>query len=248
MRRAKAPVQPFRKIRPAEKRQYARFEVFLPARCLLRGPDGEPLEVAGKTRNVSEGGLLVLLPQALPRGVPVTVELDTQTGPAARSGRVVWVGPPERTELGKSVLPHGIAFGQALERAYVEALVTHRPPRDPRAPVEVQVDYETVVSGHSVNLSRSGVFIRTAHPLPVSQTLTLRFHLPGSGEPFDVQGQVIWSNLEPGKTYPQGMGVRFLDLRTEQAERIGAFVAQVRRERGLERMSDLFGRPEEPEG
>lgn len=31
----------------------------------------------------------------------------------------------------------------------------------------------------------------------------------------------------------------------EQAEQLGAFVAQVRRERGLEWSSDLLGRPQE---
>jgi Tfp pilus assembly protein PilZ len=76
----------------------------------------------------------------------------------------------------------------------------------------------------------------------VNQNLTLRFHLPGIVEPFHVKGQVIWSNPKPGKSYPQGMGVKFLDLPGDKAEQIGAFVAQVRRERGLERVSDLLGR------
>ncbi|MGH7378214.1 MAG: TIGR02266 family protein, partial [Candidatus Methylomirabilales bacterium] len=165
-------------------------------------------------------------------------------GPAARSGRVTWVGKPEPSDLGGTVMPHGIAFGEALERAFVEAVVTQGRPQDPRAPVEVQVDYETVVSGRSVNLSRSGLFIRTAQPLPVSRTLSLRFHLPGIAEPFQVQGEVIWSNPKPGKSYPQGMGVKFVDLPGEGAEQLGAFVAQVRRERGLEKVTDLFGRAE----
>ncbi len=235
----------FPKIGPGQKRQYARFQAFLPARCRLQGPDGQPLEMEGKTRNLSEGGALLLLPRPLPQGAPLAVELDTQTGPAARSGRVAWVGKPETTDLGGSLIPHGISFGQTLERAFVEAVITQRAPQDPRAPVEVQVDYETVVAGRSVNLSRSGVFIRTAHPLPVNRTLTLRFHLPGIPGPFQVQGQVIWSNPQAGKTYPQGMGVKFVDLPGERAEQIQAFVAQVRRERGLDRVADLLGRPQE---
>lgn len=237
--------QTFPKIGPAEKRQYARFQAFLPARCRLQGPKGEPLELEGKTRNLGEGGVLLLLPRALPEGIPLTVELDTQTGPAARPGQVAWVGKSEPTELGGSVIPHGIAFGQTLERAFVEAVVTRGKPQDPRAPVEVQVDYATVVSGRSVNLSRSGLFIRTALPLPVNRTLTLRFQLPGIPGPFQVQGQVIWSNPQAGKTYPQGMGVKFVDLPGERAEQIQAFVVQVRRERGLEWVADLLGRPQE---
>lgn len=122
-----------------------------------------------------------------------------------------------------------------------------RPP-DPSAPVEIQVDYETVVSGHSLSLSRSGIFLWTADPLPVSRIITLRFHLPGIAEPFRVQGEVIWSNSKPGKTSPQGMGVKFLDLPKEQAEKLGAFVAKVRRERGIGRVIDLRGRPQDNQG
>lgn len=147
----------------------------------------------------------------------------------------------------RPIAPHGIAFGQALERALVEAVVIQGTPRDSRAPVEVRVDYETVVSGHSMNLSRRGIFIRTPHPLPVNQKLTLRFRLPGIAEAFQVHGEVIWSNPKPAKTYPQGMGVKFLDLPREREEQLGTFVAQVRRKRGLDRIVDLRGRPQQGE-
>lgn len=237
--------QPLPKISPDSKRQYARFQALLPARCRVEGPTGEPLALEGKTRNLGEGGVLLVLPKALPQGIPLTVELDTQTGPAARPGRVVWVGKPEQTDLGATVIPHGIAFGQALDQAFVEAVVTRQKPSDPRAPVDVQVDYEKVVSGRSVNLSRSGIFIRTPNPLPVNRTLTLGFSLPGIPEPFEAKGQVIWSNPKAGKTHPQGMGVKFLDLPGERAEQIAAFVDAVRRERGIERVTDLFGRLQE---
>jgi Tfp pilus assembly protein PilZ len=79
----------------------------------------------------------------------------------------------------------------------------------------------------------------------VNRTLTLRFHLPGIADPFKVTGQVIWSNPKAGRTYPQGMGVKFVDLPGEKADEIGGFVAQVRRERGLENLTDLAGRPQE---
>lgn len=233
-------------IQPAERRQYARFQAFLPARCRVHGPEGEPLELEGKTRNLGEGGVLLLLPRALPHRIPLTVELATQTGLTGRSGVVVWVGKPELTDLGWTLIPHGIGFGQALERAFVEAMVPQARPPDPGASVEIQVDYETVVSGHFLKLSRSGIFIRTADPLPVSRILTLRFHFPGIAEPFQVQGEVIWSN--PRNTSPQGMGVKFLDLPKERAEELGAFVAKVQRERGIERGVDLRGGPRDDQG
>lgn len=226
----------------AAKRKYARFEAFLSARARFQGPDGKPLELEGKTRTVSEGGLLVLLPQALSKGTPITVELDTQTGPAARNGRVVYVGPEETTELGGKVFPHGIAFGKTLDRSFVETVVVTRDARQsPRAPVEVRVDYETAVTGRSVNVSQTGIFVRTAKPLALNETLTLRFRLPGVAEEFQVQGRVVWSNPEKRGTYPQGMGIRFVDLPAVQAEHIRAFVGRVRRERGVDQVTDLFG-------
>ncbi|MBI3003408.1 MAG: TIGR02266 family protein [candidate division NC10 bacterium] len=224
-REASAPESP---PLPTGTRRYAEFEVYLPASCHLQGPDGTPLDLPGRTRVLSEGGVLLLLARPLPEGTAVTVELDSRSGPAAR---------------------HGIGFEHPLERAFVEAVVvTHEPRGSPRAPVEVQVDYETAVADHSVNLSRSGIFVRTGEPVPRGETLTLRFHLPGVEGGFQVRGKVIWSNPEPGGTYPQGMGIRFERLPKAQAEQIAAFVSRVRRERGLDRLMDAFGERGEREG
>lgn len=234
---------------PTGSRRYAEFEVYLPASCHLQGPDGAPLDLPGKTRVLSEGGILLLLARPLPDGTAVTVELDSRSGPAARTGRVVWVGAQESTDLGGTLFPHGIGFEHPLERAFVEAVVvTHEARGSPRAPVEVQVDYETAVAGRSVNLSRSGIFVRTGGPLPRGEPLTLRFRLPGVEGGFQVRGKVIWSNSEPGGTYPQGMGIRFERLPKAQAEQIAAFVSRVRRERGLDRLMDAFGENREREG
>ena len=229
--------------------RYAQFEVYLPASCHLLRPDGTRLDLAGRTRVLSEGGVLLLLAGSVPEGTAVTVELDSRSGPAARTGRVVWVGPQETTDLGGILLPHGIAFEHPLERAFVEAVVVAQEPRrSPRAPVEVQVDYETAVAGHSVNLSQSGIFVRTTQPLPLGETLTLRFRLPGVGGELRIRGKVIWSKQEPGGTYPQGMGIRFGRLPREQTAQIAAFVSRVRRERGLDRVADFFGESRGSEG
>jgi hypothetical protein len=39
------------------------------------------------------------------------------------------------------------------------------------------------------------------------------------------------------------MGIHFLELPPELSKGIAAFVADMRRDLGLERLSDLFGRP-----
>ncbi|HEV8664185.1 MAG TPA: PilZ domain-containing protein [Candidatus Methylomirabilis sp.] len=232
---------------PVQRRGHARFPVYLPARCHLKAPDGRPLELLGKTRDLSEKGALLLLPQPLLPSLSLTVELDTIAGPAARPGQVKWIGKSEPTPLGGLLVPHGIAFERALERAFVEAVLVQGRPPDPRVPIEVRVDYDTVLSGRSVNLSQSGIFVRTAEPLTVNRLLALRFRLPGLGEEFQVRGKVVWSNPRPGRSYPQGMGIQFLDLPPALTEEFAGFVAEMRRELGLDRVSDLFGRPVEEE-
>lgn len=138
------------------------------------------------------------------------------------------------------MIPHGIAFGEALERAFVEAVITQGKPQDPRAPVEVQVDYATVVNCRSVNLSRSGIFIRTAHRLPVNRTLSLRFSLQGIPTPLQVRGRVIWSNPNARRSYPHGMEVKFVGLPRERAGQIQASPAQGV---GRERIAELLVSP-----
>jgi hypothetical protein len=44
------------------------------------------------------------------------------------------------------------------------------------------------------------------------------------------------------------MGVKFLDLPKERAEELGAFVAKVQRERGIERVIDLRGGTQDDQG
>jgi uncharacterized protein (TIGR02266 family) len=233
---------------PAQRRNHARFPIYLPARCHLSPAQGRALELQGKTRNLSESGALLLLPRPLVPSLSLTVELDTQAGPAARPGQVKWIGSPESTPMGGLLVPHGVAFERALERAFVEAVFVQARPPDPRVPIEVRVDYETVLSGRSVNVSKSGVFVRTGTPLPVNRLLGLRFRLPGLPEEFRVRGKVVWSNPRSGKTYPQGMGIHFLELPPDLAEQLAGFVAKMRQELGLDRLSDLFGRPLPEEG
>ena len=53
----------------------------------------------------------------------------------------------------------------------------------------------------------------------------------------------VYSNPRSGRSYPQRMGIHFLELPPELGKGIAAFVADMRRDLGLEPLSDLFGRP-----
>lgn len=119
--------------------------------------------------------------------------------------------------------------GERLARAFVEGTVTWRRSQASRVQAEVRTDSGAILSGSVLNLTGSGVFIRTVQLLPASRGLTLRFHLSGGTEPLQDQGWVIWSNPEVEKGSPQGIGVVFLDLAKEWVDQIATFVAQISR-------------------
>jgi type IV pilus assembly protein PilZ len=81
---------------------------------------------------------------------------------------------------------------------------------------------DTFLYASIANISEFGIFVRTQEPLEVGTRLILRFHPPGSDEPFVLHGQVQWvnavrmlaDNLNPG------MGIRFVDLTSEARERL----------------------------
>jgi len=99
---------------------------------------------------------------------------------------------------------------------------------EPRAEVDIEVRYRTAqefMSAYARNISGGGIFVRTAEPLPLNQTVRLRFTLPGIPDRFDVNGIVVWSN--PGSSrssLPSGMGIKLLDLDPHSRELIDEFV------------------------
>ena len=100
--------------------------------------------------------------------------------------------------------------------------------KDPRADVDVEVHYRTAqefLSAYSRNISGGGIFIKTPHPLPLNQTIRLRFTLPGITHRFESAGIVVWSNPVSGGSFlPSGMGIKFLDLDPESRRLIAEFV------------------------
>ncbi len=91
-----------------------------------------------------------------------------------------------------------------------------------RAPLIAEVEYSSdspPVSKRLTDLSVKGVFIDTMTPLPPGSLLSIRFPLPGDPMPVVVLGEVVWGQEH------LGMGVRFLNLRPKDEERIRAYVS-----------------------
>lgn len=103
--------------------------------------------------------------------------------------------------------------------------------KHPRAPIRVSADCmeaELIYQSYTVDVSESGIFIDTAEPLPVGTELTIKFALPRQGAPLLCKGRVV--RTVPPSRSPEGvrsgMGVRFTNLSSEDADKIRAFVAQ----------------------
>ncbi len=87
---------------------------------------------------------------------------------------------------------------------------TRRPP--PRKRRSLAIRYGTAGSTSlttTANLSPSGLFVTTPHPLPVDTVLDLEMEIYGCIAA--MRGVVCWNRNEVGAGQPRGMGVRLLD-------------------------------------
>jgi uncharacterized protein (TIGR02266 family) len=99
-----------------------------------------------------------------------------------------------------------------------------------RFDLEVQVDLESdhnFYTGLTQNISAGGLFIATNVLRRIGDRITLKFSLPGSTQPIDIETEVRWirenSALHKvdGAT---GMGVRFINLSPEASAAISTFL------------------------
>ena len=92
-----------------------------------------------------------------------------------------------------------------------------------RIKTEVLVDYRGthVVLYHRVrNLSLGGICIEAPSVEPVGKHVTLSLTFPDLHKSIEVEGEVVWANDED----PRDMGIRFINLGTEQIDTIKAYI------------------------
>jgi uncharacterized protein (TIGR02266 family) len=129
-----------------------------------------------------------------------------------------------------------------------KGVTTRRAPTDPaerrRAPrvlVDLEVDYTSednyifaYVTASLIDISSTGIFIRTTTPEAPGTHLNLRFTPPPDPDtddrPFEIEGEVIWWNPyrpgQPDNIHP-GMGVRFCDLDAAAHARVVELVGRI---------------------
>ena len=149
-------------------------------------------------------------------------------------------GRPERATTGGIAKGGGprrpirVLWGGALFRpGFLEHALSDENRKDERLSAEIKVDYRaggSFVTDYSANVSRTGVFIRTSHPLPVGEKVRLRMQLKAGDAPFALDGVVKWVSTMRNKQHAAGMGVEFVDLPDEVRTQIERLVREVGRE------------------
>ena len=103
------------------------------------------------------------------------------------------------------------------------------PSRERRASPRVDVRLEVVETHEDStyfqrtgNLSAGGLFLEGTMPHPPGTKVRLRFSLPNDERAVEVTGEIT----APGGDEGLGMGVRFLDLSTEDRRRVERFLGE----------------------
>jgi uncharacterized protein (TIGR02266 family) len=82
-----------------------------------------------------------------------------------------------------------------------------------RIEVQLSVDMKTkyIYTPASVlNVSPSGMFIKTLNPLPEGSKVDIIVHIDRYAKPRHFKGVVRWGNANPRGSTPAGMGVAFI--------------------------------------
>ncbi|NMB73669.1 MAG: hypothetical protein GYA21_00910 [Myxococcales bacterium] len=79
--------------------------------------------------------------------------------------------------------------------------------------------------GEVYNISQEGAFIQCERPESEGTRLTVRFDLPGTDEPLQVEAVVSWRTERSGDFSPTGMGVSFLALGEGPSQSLGRFIS-----------------------
>jgi uncharacterized protein (TIGR02266 family) len=97
--------------------------------------------------------------------------------------------------------------------------------KSPRVALIAEIEYSSdspAVTRRLTDLSSDGIFIDTMSPLPPGTLISIRFNLPGEPLPIVVLGEVVWGQEHVG------MGVRFMNLRPKDKDRIRGWIASQR--------------------
>jgi uncharacterized protein (TIGR02266 family) len=100
----------------------------------------------------------------------------------------------------------------------------------PRYDVSIPVDCSTrqsYFSNQARNISKGGLFLQSATPLPLDAEISLVLHLPGAKRNIFATGRVIWSGDTGKGTTPigSGSGIRFVGMTASDRAALESYLA-----------------------
>jgi PilZ domain len=220
---------------PEDNRKLLRHAVQLP--LVYRVPRGRVHHSeAGWTRDLSEGGIGLELPERLRQHTRLALRLGTALGVVWAEGEVVWVGLPSLPTGGTL---HGIRLAEihpAQQEKLEELLraLARAPHAASRLPLDLEVTCQPLepvgpsLPGRTINVGRGGLglLLPTALAPGTAVQLTLR----PARHPLRVEGVIAWVEPEGRRLPPDTLiihGLQFTALDWALARTLGALLMEV---------------------
>jgi hypothetical protein len=216
------------------RRKYARYPIVTPALYGLKG--AEPVMAgAGWTRDLSEGGACLELPDRLEVSALIHLFLRTDQGGISIEGQVIWAEGPLQTG---GVL-HGVAFAQMVSgqhQAVRDLLFRKRMVWQAvvRIPLELPVTYQlksqprSLHQGQTENVSRRGLLLRLPLVYSPGTSLEVALHTPHGH--LTAEGMIV--RVEPLEAQTLGEPIRhgfhFTDISHAAQMALGRVLAEAR--------------------
>jgi len=91
--------------------------------------------------------------------------------------------------------------------------------------IDIENEKREIFFGYAGNISCSGMLIQTSNPKELGARFNIRFSLPSKIKNVSCEAEVAWiQDYDPKiKTMP-GMGIKFLNLSTEDLKEIEEFI------------------------
>jgi hypothetical protein len=222
--------------------QLPRFYVVIPVRYTVATPPGTPVNT-GWTRNLSESGACVELPERLAPGIRLTLDLQTEAGPIRMTGTIIWTDSSSQPGAGSL---HGLQFSSTSDdRERLRAWLHSRPGSPARIVASLPVQCRRLdgvsptVDGWTADLGEGGCALFLPEALSVGTLMDVVLTTPAGEMPS--QGVVVW---EGGRRATLGHliehGFRFTKLPAEREGLLGEVLEAILATRGTP------GTPEHP--
>ena len=104
--------------------------------------------------------------------------------------------------------------------------------REPRYRVDIRVDEQTssmFTAGRVTHISRGGLFMETAAPLPIQAKIDLALQLPDIRTVLNVHGRVVWTYdvRRSNSQIMTGTGIKFEDMTPEQHKLLESYLSRL---------------------